>query len=308
MTKAFYTLAILAFGGGVVAVSSVGCEVQDCEEEQVEELDGGTESGAEEEQAEGSCVVFKSTERCTGAVTESMTRAWESGQNVTIDAFHGDVEILRGTADELTLDFTPFSRQAHDADPAECEDDFNSVHFTMSETGDVAIDTFRDQGETDFLGAHIRVHLPENFDAALNIDTGNGTTQLNYLGAATALDLVSGLGPCNIITGSTTSLNVLCNNDLDVFVSGVPEGLTTGLLSTDFGNIIADFPTGPAYAIQAFAEDGTVDEGNAEAAGCDVNTAAAGSKTISCGGGVQGDPLFQVTANAVTPEITLSFR
>jgi hypothetical protein len=306
MSKAFYTFGIVAAASALTLFNTVGCEVQDCENEQTEEVDGSTPSGEQEEQQEGSCVVFKSTNPCQNRPTTTEMRAWESGQAIDITSFNGDVEVRQGSADQFAVDFIPFSRQPPD-EQDQCADDFQSVHLELSATGNVVVNTFRDKGETQYLGADLIIYLPANFDSSLKINENNGHVNVNFVGGATGLNVFTDNGSCDITTGNVTALTVDCQNDVVIGVPSIPAGTGARTISARFGDIDASFPGGETFVVQAFAEDVLVEVGNAEGQGCTVEVAGEGYKTVACGGGTSADPLYQLTADAVTPEIYLSF-
>ncbi len=271
-----------------------GCEVQDCD---------NPETGAE-----GVCL--KSLKRFESP-PETQSAAYAAGANVTIDSPNGDVRVVRGDDDSSVFaTFEPFVLRAFDTPEEEAAADLDSLErsVTADGSGNVAVDVSRPSGSPSSLGADIRVELPSVFDGMLEIDQNNGSTEVDFVGAAVAVNVSSDNGSCDIATGSAANITVHCDNgDLDASISGVTAQSGSGF-STGNGSITLSLPSDGVFSIQAQAlAGGIVDVQNLPSA-CTENAASDSAKTVSCNGATSADPIYVAEADGTSlADVILQF-
>ena len=305
MKKAFGSLARLGLGVALLALGA-GCEAQDCDV--VEQTpDGGTET------REGVCL--KSLTRFDGTNEFVHTARWLPGAPITIDGRNGDIEVVQGTGTDVVATFDPFVWLAHDSSQDRVQDQFDKLNTEATGdpggSGAVLVRSSRESGASSGLGADIRVEIPPGFDGALAVQQDNGTTEVAFAGSATSVKVHSDNGSCTVTSSAAaTEVDLHCENgSLTANVSGAPAGGGTRSIRTDLGDINLSFvgvPTSQPFNVQAQALGGVVNLVNDVGAGCTQQTAGAGSKTVSCHGGTQANPTYQVRAESLS-DITLTF-
>jgi hypothetical protein len=266
-----------------------GCELQDCD---------NPETGAE-----GVCV--KSLKRFeSGPETHSAT--WAPGASVTIDSPNGDVRVVQGDDDAaVSVTFEPFVLRAFDTPEEEVAEDLASLNRSVRSQGPpattesgVVVDVSRPSGSPT-LGADITVRLPPIFNGTLDVDQTNGSTEVDFVGAAVAVIVASNNGGCDIATGSASNIDVHCDNgDLEASVSAVAPQAGSGF-STGNGSITLSLPSDAVFVVRAQAlAGGTVDFDNLP----DVCTVEASdsAKTVNCNGATNDDPVYDATADGTS--------
>ena len=281
MTKLLLTTVTFAM---LLPVS--GCEVQDCD---------NPETGAE-----GVCL--KSLKRWE-AEPETMSAPYAAGASVTIDSVNGDVRVVRGSDDgSVYATFEAFVLRAYDTPDEEAAANLESIELSAvaDGNGDVLVDTSRPSGSPSSLGADITVELPSTFAGTLEVDQNNGSTEVDFVGAAVGLTVTSDNGGCEIASGAAANIDVHCDNgDLDASISGVAPQAGSGF-STGNGSITLSLPSDGAYSVQAEAlAGGIVDVQNLPGV-CTVNEASDAAKTVSCNDGTSADPVYTVSADGTS--------
>jgi hypothetical protein len=302
MTKPLSSLGVLCLGVAMLT-AGVGCEAQDCD---VETGDGEVQQG----------VCLKSLKRFRAANPIVGQAVWAPGAPIMINGINGDIDLVPGSGNTVVATFEPWVFRAYDTPREEALQDLAALEGIVQGDADgvsgaVFVQSRRNGTVPSTLGADITVEIPPGFDGALRVDQRNGTTDIDFSGNATGVTLKSDNGGCRVSASATaTTLDLFCDNgDLSVNVPGVPVGAGTRNIHTDLGDIGLSFagtPAGTKFVVQAFAPGGTVDTGNAASAGCTVNEAGAGSKTVLCNGGAEGDPLYKVNADSIS-DIALTF-
>jgi hypothetical protein len=263
-----------------------GCEVQDCDNE---------ETGAE-----GICL--KSLKRWT-APDETMDTGYTAGASVTIDSPNGDVRVVRGdSTDTVSATFEPFVLRAHDTPDEEAEADLDSLERSIGTdgNGNVVVDVSRPSGSPSSLGADITVALPASFDGVLEVDQNNGSTEIDFVGAAVGVIVTSDNGGCDIATGSASEVSVHCDNgDLTATIDAVSSQFGSGF-STGNGSVELSLPSEGVFSVQAQALDGGVVTINGLPDTCSVNEASDAAKTVSCNGATTQDPIYVALAEGTS--------
>lgn len=279
MTKFFWTTVTFAL------LSPLGgCELEECD---------NPETGAQ-----GLCA--KSLKRFESA-PETQSAAYADGANVTIDSVNGHVHVVRGDDDaSVSATFEPFVLRAFDTPEEEAAENLDRLELTVAAdgAGDVLVDASKPSSAPPTLGADITVRLPSVFNGTLDIAQNNGSTEVDFVGAAVAVLVSSDNGSCDIATGSAEDIDVHCDNgDLEASISGVAQG-AGGDFSTGNGSITLSLPSDAVFSVQAEAVDGgTVQVDEDLPATCTVNAASESAKTVSCNGATTADPIYVATAS-----------
>jgi hypothetical protein len=301
MKKAFGSLAVLLLGVGLM-----GCEAQEC--------DVQTESG---ETRDGVCL--KSLTRFRGKNPIVKEAQWTAGAPITIDGRNGDIEVVQGSSDVVRATFHPVVLLAYDSSDERVNSEFAKLDTEVTGnaggvTGAVLVKTSRIGETANSLGADFTVEIPPTFDGVLTVEQDNGQTDVDFAGSASAVKVHSDNGGCTITSSpAAIETNFHCENgDLAANISGAPPGagtrsIRTGGPEVGSGDIGLSFiGVSQPFNVQAQALGGVVNLVNDAARGCTTQTAAAGSKTVSCNGGTQADPTYVVRAERLS-DITLTF-
>jgi hypothetical protein len=271
-----------------------GCEVQDCDNE---------ETGAE-----GVCL--KSLKRWT-APDETMETGYTAGANVGIDSPNGDVRVVRGdSTDRVSATFERFVLRAYDTPDEEAQADLDSLERSIGAdgNGNVVVDVSRPSGSPSSLGADITVALPTTFDGVLEVDQTNGSTEIDFVGAAAGVVVTSSNGGCDIRTGSASEVSVHCDNgDLTASIDAASAQTGSGF-STGNGSVELSLPSEGVFSVQAQALDGGDVRINGLPDACSVNEASDAAKTVSCNGATTEDPIYVAEAEGTgLADVILNF-
>ena len=238
--------------------------------------------------------------------------AWGGG-DVTVDGLYGEIEVVEGAADTVRVTFEPF----HYWDPDEEEE----ARDMLDENLQTVVEP--DGDGSNGIGADIRVELPSNFAAALDVSNRSngpinpGDVRVLFVGDATSVSVsTESLGDCRI-DGASSVTRTTADCDGAVRVSGVADdvditstGLETdvsvdltvasvsadsdgGTIDSEDGDVNVTFPSTGNFSILAVTQDGAVNEGNVPEA-CNVQEADERSKTVTCGDGA--GPEYHVNA------------
>lgn len=283
--RARYLLGALAF-----ASLAAGCEIQECDNE---------ETGAD-----GVCL--KSLKRFEGDSVRQ-TAAYTTDIDVVIDSPNGDVRVIEGDyEDELAVTFEPFVMRAFDTPRAEAQEDIDEIQTSIVQSNRgyvIGVDT-----PNGVSGADITVALPRGFAATLDIDQNNGSTDVRYVGDAPAVIVDSENGSCNVNAGWAERISVYCDNgDLTASIdASVPQ--TGSGFATGNGSVDLSLPADGVFSVQAQALAGGVVTVEGEPSSCVVAEASAGSKTLSCNGATDLDPVYVVVADGTSlADVVLRF-
>jgi hypothetical protein len=269
--------------GLLVAGGPLGCEAQDCDNE---------ETGAE-----GVCL--KSLKRFDSSA-ETQTVAY-AGDDIIIANPNGDVHVVEGDPGDVSATFEPFVLRAYDTPEEVAQEDLDSLERTVTTTGgDVHIDVRRPNGSPSSLGADITAAVPPEFTGTLRITQVNGETEVDFVGDAIGVIVDSDNGSCDIATGVASEISVHCDNgDLSASISDVTSQAGSGF-STGNGSITLSLPADAVFSVQAAAlAGGTVTAENLPS-GCTLEAASDHAKTLSCNGATTDDPIYQVKADGTS--------
>ncbi|MFO0572011.1 MAG: hypothetical protein U0263_40685 [Polyangiaceae bacterium] len=296
---------------GATLFSATGCKVEDC---------------PDSEKKGGVCVVGKSLTKFNGTPS-SNTVDYQAGTPLSIEGVYGNINVTSGAAaGKVEVTFEPFDYEGHDEKDLATRQMNDNLKMNTDLTGGVHVTAVRTGDTTNGLGANITVKLPADFDGSISVyNHGNGPLNefdlnVGFVGKSTSVSITndSGIGDCKIQGAATvTDTKATCGDLITVLdvsdnVNITKKGLSAGSdatvvlrmasiaataaggsIVTEDGSIDATFPATGTYAIQAFSPtQGIVTEGTPPAS-CTVETAAPGSKTITCGAAT---PLYKVTA------------
>ena len=184
------------------ALPSGGCIVGECED--------GKEN----------CVRSETAIEYTGNA-QSTSAAYASGDDVVIVSHNGQVDVKVGNGDEVGVEFRPFTRNTDDPEgeeAAKAELADKLVLEVTSDDGVVRVGVGTRDGSTSFLGAHITVTLPADFDGDFTVDQNNGSVEADLRGSSPASTTVVTDNGGIELHGATGRLEVTGGNG-DVTVS-----------------------------------------------------------------------------------------
>jgi len=271
----------------------VGCEAQGCD---------NADTGAQ-----GVCL--KSLKRFVSP-EETDSAAYDGAGDLIIDGPNGDIHVVMGTSDdEFVVTFAPFVLRAYDTPEEVAAENLASLERSIGPSnGDVLIDVTRPSGSPSTLGADITAELPPSFSGRLRIDQTNGSTNVDFAGAAMGLLVNSENGSCDLATGGASEVTAHCDNgDMTATIDAVTEQTAAGF-STGNGSITLYLPADSVFSVQAQAlAGGTVTTENMPST-CQLDATSEGSKTLSCNGATVDDPVYKAYADGTSlADIVLSF-
>lgn len=252
------------------------------------------------------------------------------GQAVNVTGINGEIRFEDGgRAGEVHVLFKPFTFDGYDEEEEAREAIANDLHVALAENDAGEIDARVTKDGSGSLGAHVIVSLPPEFDDRINIQSGNGQVDVEYVARASALGVHNrGAGDC-LIAGQPTirDTNVQCGfdirvrdvadkvvvvsdgiGDVTVSIASIAAGSGDGHIAAENGDVDLTVPASVSdFSVQASAfGGGVVHEGDVPN-GCQVQRAADNSKTLSCGAGpnlivVAGDQ------NSLSYNVNLRYR
>jgi len=283
MNRSFASLALLALTG-TLHFAGTGCIVGEC--------DNGDDN----------CTQATSTIEYTGN-DASTSVPYADGQGIQIETVLGDITVKTGGSD-VKATFSPFTRNKDEAGGQENAKSELADKLLLEVTaGDpVKIRVAREDGSTNFLGAHVTVTLPTSFSGSFDVRQGNGVTNVD-LGSVspTSTTILSDLGDIECL-GATGPLNIQTDNgDIVVSVSTwAADG--TGTILSGLGDISVSVPADANGSVSLFAPDETVTA--TFPSDWPSEAAAANSVTYTMGDGegahldVTAESLSSITATA----------
>lgn len=296
MSTLHFTLASIL--GVLFALSAAGCEK--C---QVSSTDGSQTTTKS-----GYCSVSRFVTNSPRTASQPIT----AGKNLTIDSRNGRVRVSRGTTGNVDVKFAPFVYRAFNTPLSEIQKNWDQLETTVTAdaSGNVTVQTIRANGAPSTLGADVDVSIPDAFSGSLTVRQYNGSTELAFVGGATAISVQSDNGSIDARTGAAAqSVNLTTDvGDVSVTIDGFPAGASGGTISTAFGDIALDVPGSATFSAPATAgASGTVDFGTPPS-GCTVQTAAANSKTLLCGGATTANAVLTVSATGGSGSVTATYH
>jgi hypothetical protein len=275
-----------------VLVLSLGCEANKCEGE-----DGQN------------AVCLKSLKRFDGE-TLTQTADYTEGADVNVHDRNGNVQIVAGSAeDSVVATFHPFVLRAYDTAEDVVADDLTKLETSASTDADgsVTVDVSRMSGAESRLGADVTVELPPSFAGALGVDQDNGETRVKFVGSATSVDVKNGNGSCSLAAGAADVSMHCKNGDLSASIDVATPQTGQGFV-TDNGSITLRLPADGVFSVQAQALDGGRVNVEHLPDACTVNAASDDSKTLSCNGATDADPIYTAKAAGTSlADVTLTF-
>ncbi|HMJ11506.1 MAG TPA: hypothetical protein VK524_08855 [Polyangiaceae bacterium] len=252
---------------------------------------------------------------------------YSPGRALYVEGLNGEIRLETGVAGEVQVRFKPFTFEGYTKEDEAREAIENDLHIALAEdsSGNVHATVTKDDGAGS-LGAHMLVYLPPEFDDLIHIENDNGEIEVDFVAQANALEVTNDKAGDCLIAGQPTirDTNVVCQfdvrvlnvvdkvnvrsegiGDVTVAIASIAPGSAGGDIRTKSGNVNLTLPASSDFSVQASAS-GTVNEG-ALPSGCQVATAAANSKTVSCATG----PNFTVFAGVesqLTHDVNLSYR
>jgi hypothetical protein len=276
---------------GVLLAALPACELQECEDA--------------DKDADGVCL--DSLKRFEAKpITQGAD--YTTDIDLVVENPNGSLRVVRGTrSDRLEVTFEPFVLRAHDVSDEEAEEDLDELEVSLGQSGrGLFVDVRRPSGSPGTLGADIRIALPTSFASVLDIDQGNGSTEIEFVGDSPSLILTSDNGDCDLVTGAAEHISVHCDNgDLRARVQGLAPQTGSGF-STGNGSIQLAVPRDGQFNVQAQAlGGGSVVSRIADR--CLVLGSDA-AKTASCNGATVLDPIYSAVADGTgLADVVLTF-
>lgn len=254
-----------------LALPSGGCIIGECED------------------GKDNCVRSETTIEYTGNASNT-SAAYASGNDVEIVSHNGQVDVTVGSGDEVGVEFRPFTRntddpEGEDAATAELADKLILEVTAEGDTVRVRVGT-RD-GSTSFLGAHITVTLPADFDGGFTVSQNNGSVEADLRGSSPAsttvvtdnggIELYGAAGPLEVTGG---------NGDVTVAIAAWGGDGEDGAIYADNGDIALTVPAAADGTLTLSASEGITDEG---VPGEKVENDAGASYTMGDGAGAHVD-------------------
>jgi hypothetical protein len=239
--------------------------------------------------------------------------------DLTVNGNYGDINVVEGTAGEISVMFEPFNYRAHDAENDARDELENNFDWSFEVSGNAAVVTTGRHDATNGLGADVTVFLPPEFDGALTLRNDSdgainpGDIDVDTAGAATLVDVsTDSLGDCSISAAGTV-VNTHAHCDGEIHVSGVSNqvdidstGLAGfvslslwtvegpdvgGLITTEDGDIDVTFPDGDFTITAEASADGTVASSLGDS--CVEAVGSESAKSYTCGA---GGPTYVIAA------------
>jgi DUF4097 and DUF4098 domain-containing protein YvlB len=229
------------------------------------------------------------------------------GKDVTIKSINGNLTVKAGSGSDVSATFHAFVYRAYNTADSEIQKDFDLLvtSATADTDGNVTVSTSRKSGAKNTLGADFDVVIPSALSGSFTVNQNNGDVDVSSVGGATAVTITSGNGSIDATAGSNANtVDVSSDNgDVTLSIGAVPSGATGGPIKAAHGDISLTLPTAGGYSVPATG-GAAVDFGTPPA-GCNVEPAAANSKTLVCNG---GGAVFTVDAQASTAGVTVTYR
>lgn len=242
------TLSLL--GAGVLLG---GCAKRECTDEERER------AGADEND---DCEVIEPLKEFEAEDSETRSIEWSSGLDLRIRGQIRDVDMVRGSADEIRVVYTAEVDLAQGRERDVVERTLAHLTTSLEQDGS-AIVISADRGESDAaLGARIRVELPSNFDADISIAKPSGMpgdVELEYLGDTRALDIDMNSTGADLEISDAGNLELVeINTHGDITVADPFSNLQQGVLHSTIGDIEALFDAVPESHVRIVADFGDV--------------------------------------------------
>ena len=259
-----------------------------------------------------------------------------AGGDLTVDSVYGNVTIQEGgVAGKVHVTFQPFDYEGYDEKDLATRQMNTDLDLNTNLTGGVNVTTGR-HDSTNGLGANISITIPNDFSGIINVhNRGSGPLggknhefDVSVLGVGQATSVTvnndSDLGDTDVegkpsVTSTTvnaheavTVKNVADNVNIStdgtglgdpgviLSIASISAGAAGGTITSQEGGITATFPATGNYSIQASAPNGAVTEGTVPS-GCNVQTAAATAKTVTCGATL--GPNYKLTTNGKNDDV-----
>jgi hypothetical protein len=251
------------------AVMANGCVISDC-------ADG-----------QSNCIQIEGTTLYEGT-TETRQAAWSTGQTITVMGDNGDIDIRVGSvADEVSVSIDPFTRRAGgEAEEAAAEMEQDITYNVGPDANGVLVQADVHNGASGFLGAHLTVNLPSNFDGALVVDTDNGFVKVDFGSVTPAGVTVDNSGAGDIdVKGAAGPIHITGDFEVNLDVAQwAPSGSDSTITAGGPSDISVSVPAGAEGSIQATScGDDPVTGPSPLPADWTEEAASEGSKTFSFG-------------------------
>ena len=273
MNFRFGTLSLTALSLSLLAFSA-GCEVSKCK----------TDDGRD-----ASCAESLET---TYGPEVTAEQPYELDMDLTIDGIKGEIVLEPGTAGVVSVTFKPFTIRGHGKDADAQEDlDHGWVSDVRTEGNAVVVET-QQNGESDEVGAIIKVQVPPEFNGAIRIvnhaagETGQGDISIEEGGAASAHAVymeAHGLGDCNL-DGAPSITDTEANCDGEIEIVNVSDNVT----AFGRGTILDDAAYGVRVSFAGISEDAVGGEIESQHGNVELNLPADGNFQITAAPNADG--------------------
>lgn len=223
-------------------------------------------------------------------VTETV--AYTPGTAIHIIGANGQIEVVRGTTDEVKVTFSPFTMDEDTAEERAVSEMENKLELTAANgTSELLIEAAKGDGSSSYLGADIKVTLPSTFDGGFEVDQGNGSIEADLSGGLpTSTDVVNDGGGSIKVTGARGKLHIVGSAG-DVEVSVAEWAIDDGSVETGAGDLVFTLPGAVNGTLSATAggNSSTIIESGIPATWATAGEGGAKSYTMGDGMGAHVD-------------------
>lgn len=206
----------------------------------------------------GCVVTIEPATRWEGTI-ESETVAYADDDDIRVVSHNGTVTFQQGSADEITVDFQPFSMRADSEEKLAQQDMEDDLELIVEDQGGtVLIEARVADGANGGLGADIVVSLPAGYLGGVEIEQNNGSIDGSLGAGVPAYTTIDSSNGSVSLSGVAGNLAIeIDNGSSDIAVSG--WGSSDGHVTLGNGDLTFYVADGLAGRIHAVAgSDGTV--------------------------------------------------
>jgi len=222
-------------------------------------------------------------------VSESI--AYTAGKAVHVIGANGQIDVVRGSSDQVEVTFSPFTMDEDTAEDRAVSEMENKLELTATDSGEILIEVVLKDGSSSYLGADIKVALPSTFDGGFEIDQGNGGVEADLSGSTPSSTDVENTGGGSIqVSGARGKLRVIGSaGDIDVSVAA--WGVDNGVVQAGAGDISFTLPgdVNGTMTASAGGQESVVTESGIPASWATAGEGGAKSYTMGDGVGAQVD-------------------
>ena len=201
-------------------------------------------------------IILEPAKRFNGS-PETGSEAWNAGQPIVVFNDNGNTKIVADSSvAEVSVVGRPFAFDAEEEDAKKTIEEKLNLKVA-TENGEIVVAaTMAGSGS---YGYDLEVHIPSNFDGALDVQQGNGDVELASMGHAIATRVTSDNGDITVKNVTLAGRIELTTRLGDIEASILPTGSDKSVVRTNMGDVTLGIPASAAnLTIHAYSEDGLV--------------------------------------------------